>query len=184
VCNGAGDLWHHGEVLVHSECARFLPKPEAAEPSAAYEAVAAEPDGNSCKVTIVEIPATGLRYRRTFARLQLRPPAHVPEDRWRQCIADARAFIRQWGEQAQALGWDSRDLFDLHTPPANPHPSYKRLSRYDRTGLVWLLEGREVIALTDATATILNPDTGAITTYRRFNKPSYEPLGDSLGDLQ
>jgi hypothetical protein len=50
--------------------------------------------------------------------------------------------------------------------------------------LLWLLEGREVIALTESTAAIQNPDTGAITTYRRFNKPCYGPLGDSLDDLK
>jgi len=32
VCNAAGDLWHSGEVLVHQECAAFLPKAEPAEP--------------------------------------------------------------------------------------------------------------------------------------------------------
>jgi hypothetical protein len=49
-----------------------------------------------------------------------------------------------------------------------------RLSRYDVTGLCWLLEGRPVVALTADTAAIGNP-TGNITTYRRFNKPSYGP---------
>src|SRR5262249_56908557 len=39
VCNAAGDLWRHGDILVHQECASRLPKPEHAEPSAAYEAV-------------------------------------------------------------------------------------------------------------------------------------------------
>jgi hypothetical protein len=29
-----------------------------------------------------------------------------------------------------------------------------------------------------------NPATGSVTTYRRFNKPSYGPLGDSLEDLK
>jgi hypothetical protein len=171
VCNAAGDLWHYGEVLVHQECAAFLAKPEPAEPSTAYQAASAEPDGTGCKVEIVELPATGLRYRRTFA-LQLRPPAHVPEDRWRQAVEDGRAFLRQWGEAAQRLGWDSRDLFGLHAPPEQPAASYTRLSRYHATGLIWLLDGRKVLALTEITATILNPDTGTITTYRRFDKPS------------
>jgi hypothetical protein len=56
---------------------------------------------------------------------------------------------------------------------AKPHPSYRRLSRYDCTGLVWL--GHSVIALTEVTATIRNSHTGAITTYRRFNKPALGP---------
>jgi hypothetical protein len=32
-----------------------------------------------------------------------------------------------------------------------------RLSRYDETGLIWLLEGRKVLALTAETAAIHNP---------------------------
>jgi hypothetical protein len=61
VC-GAGDgLWHYGEALVHQECASQLPKPEPAEPTAAYRGVTAEPDGSGCSVAIVEIPATSLR---------------------------------------------------------------------------------------------------------------------------
>jgi hypothetical protein len=51
-------------------------------------------------------------------------------------------------------------LFGLHTPPERPHPSYRRLSRYDETGLVWLLQGRPVVALTEATAAIQG-STGA-----------------------
>jgi hypothetical protein len=65
-----------------------------------------------------------------------------------------------------------------------PHPSYSRLSRYDATGLCWLLQGKRVTALTAHTAAIENPATGRITTYRRYNKPSYGPLGDSLNDLK
>jgi len=77
----------------------------------------------------------------------------------------------------------ARDLFGLHIPPAKPHPSYARLSRYDETGLCWLLDGREVVALTEATAAIQNP-TGAITIYRRHDKPALGPVGDSLDDFK
>lgn len=184
VCNAPGDLWRYGEALVHRECTRFLPKPEPAEPSAAYRAASAEPDGTGCGVEIIELPATGLRYRRTFAHLQLKPPALVDIARWRQCVRDGSKFLARWGETAESLGWDSRDLFGLHTPPAKPHPSYQRLSRYDATGLIWLLERREVVALTEATASIRNPKTGTVTVYRKHNKPALGPLGDSLDDLK
>src|SRR5262249_26441861 len=107
------------------------------------------------------------------------PPALVEVARWQHAVEDGRRFLATWGEQAEALGWTSADLFGLHTPPERPHPSYRRLSRYDCTGLVWLLEGRPVLALTEAPAAIENP-TGTITTYRRFNKPALGPLGDSL----
>jgi hypothetical protein len=72
----------------------------------------------------------------------------------------------RWGDQAAALGWTAQDLFGLHTPPATPAPSYRRLSRYDQTGLIWLLRGRPVVALSTATAAIENA-SGSITLYRR-----------------
>jgi hypothetical protein len=81
------------------------------------------------------------------------------------------------------LGWTARDLFGLHQPPTNPAPMYRRLSRYDETGLVWLLEGREVVALTQETASIRWPG-GSVTIYRRNNKPAFGPLGDSLDDFE
>jgi hypothetical protein len=45
-----------------------------------------------------------------------------------------------------------------------------------------LLQGREVLALTEATAAIQGA-TGAVTIYRRFSKPAFGPLGDSLDDV-
>jgi hypothetical protein len=170
VCKGPNDLWHvdipSGPDLVHQECARFLPKPEPAESSLAYEATSADPAEGACSVQIVELPQAQ-RYRKAFTFLQLKPPALVPVERWRQCVEDGKRFLAKWGEQAEALNWSSADLFGLHTPPDKPHATYNRLSRYDCTGLVWQLKGREVVALTEATATIRNPHTGAITTYRR-----------------
>jgi hypothetical protein len=68
-----------------------------------------------------------------------------------------------------ALKWTELDLFGLHRVPKNPTPSYRRLSRYDETGLVWLLWGRPVVALTEATAAIEHK-TGVITIYRKNQK--------------
>jgi hypothetical protein len=147
------------------------------------EAAAAEPSSTRCKVEIVELPAAA-RYRKVFGFLQLKPPALVAEARWRLCVSDGSRFLAKWGDQAQALNWTSADLFGLHTPPERPHPSYSRLSRYDCTGLIWLLQGRPVVALTEATAAIRNPTTGNITVYRRENKPALGPVGDSLDDHQ
>jgi hypothetical protein len=64
------------------------------------------------------------------------------------------------------LGWTVTDLFGLHQPTDKPHPSYQRLSRYDCTGLIWLLRGAPAVALTDNAAAIQNP-FGSIAVYRR-----------------
>ena len=58
------------------------------------------------------------------------------------------------GRISYGLGCTAHDLFGLHPVPQKPTPNYQRLSRYDETGLIWLLEGREVIALTGDTAAI------------------------------
>jgi hypothetical protein len=123
------------------------------------------------------------RLSRTLSVLESRCPHLVPVARWQQAVEDGRRFMAQWGTQAEALGWTPRDLFGLHTPPEKLHPSYSRLSRYDETGLIWLLQGRPVVALTEASAAI-EGSTGAITIYRRFNKPALGPVGDSLDDFK
>jgi hypothetical protein len=118
-----------------------------------------------------------------FGTLCTRCPALVEPARWQLAVEDGRRFLAQWGEQAEALGWSARDLFGLDEVPASPHASYQRLSRYDRTGLIWLLQECPVVALTATTAAIKMP-TGSIVTYRKHNKPALGPLGDSLDDFK
>jgi hypothetical protein len=120
---------------------------------------------------------------RVLSALKARCPDGVPTDRWKRAVRDGQHFLSRWGEQAEALGWTAKDLFGLLPIPDRAAPWFDRLSRYDETGLVWLLRGRPVAALTEATAAIENPKTGNITVYRRFNKPGLGPLGDSLDDL-
>lgn len=119
---------------------------------------------------------------RDLNALQVECPAYVEAKRWRQAVEDARRFVAEWGEQAAALGWRADDLFGLAPIPAIPKPSFQRLSRYDLTGLVWLLGGRRIIAMTDFTAAIETVSGGTLT-YRRHNKPALGPLGDSLDDF-
>jgi hypothetical protein len=122
------------------------------------------------------------RFGRTLEALESRCPDHISADHWQQVLEDGRRFLAQWGEQAEALGWTVRDLFGLTPVPDKPRPSYRRLSRYDETGLVWLLQGRRVVALTESAAAVESL-TGAVTVYRRHHKPALGPLGDSLDDL-
>ena len=124
------------------------------------------------------------RFGRTYSSLEARCPELVPVDRWQAAVDDGRRFLARWGEQADTLGWTARDLFGLHRPPEKPHPSYRRLSRYDETGLIWLLQGQAGGGLDrKATAAIQSPTRGASLMYRRHNKPGLGPVGDSLDDF-
>jgi hypothetical protein len=117
-----------------------------------------------------------------LSELERECPDYVEAERWRQCLIDAQRFLAEWGKQAEGLGWTSRDLFGLAPVPDKPGANFQRLSRYDLTGLIWLLRGDSVIALTETTAAIRHA-AGHITTYRRFHKPAFGPLGDSLDDM-
>jgi len=123
------------------------------------------------------------RFGRSFRELERRCPDLIDYAEWQRAIESGRRFLAQWGEQAESLGWTSRDLFGLAPVPDKPAANYRRLSRYDLTGLIWLLRGDPVVALTETTAAIRHA-TGNITTYRRFHKPALGPLGDSLDDME
>jgi hypothetical protein len=86
--------------------------------------------------------------------LEYRQPDLVSAADWQQAVNDGRQFIVQWGEQAEKLGWTADELFGLHDPPEHPGPTYRRLSRYDVIGLIWLLHGRPVVDLTADRAVI------------------------------
>ena len=133
------------------------------------------------KVAKVQPPGAASPYKQVLESLECRCPDFVDAERWQQAVEDGGRFLASWGNQAHAFGWTARELFGLHTPPARPAASYSRLSRYDEIGLVWLLRGRPVIALTATTAAIQGATS--LLTYRKLNKPALGPLGDSLDDM-
>jgi hypothetical protein len=99
---------------------------------------------------------------KAYLRLRRGPPDGVDDARWRAALTDGDAFMETWGDQAEALGWTTADLFGLH--PKAP------LSRYEAMGLFWLLRGRPVMFLTRTEAIIRTP-TGATLTFRRMARP-------------
>jgi hypothetical protein len=86
-------------------------------------------------------------------------PGDVPKRYWQQFIIDARRLVK-YGTvvQAAALGWTTLDLFGCDRT--------KPFARIDQAGLLWLLNGDRLIALTENTATI-ETRTGARQTFRR-----------------
>jgi hypothetical protein len=103
-------------------------------------------------IPLGSIPAL---YADTFFGVLAEPPADVPRERWHCCIRDAVEFVDRWGEKAARLGWSAEDLFGLH--PAAP------MAQYDRMGLLWMLKGEHVVALTAIGARL----SGGLTYYRR-----------------
>ena len=98
-----------------------------------------------------------------FARLAPdRPPGDVPPRRWLRFVDDVGRFLDSpFCAVAAALGWGPLDLFgcDRERP----------FARIGQAGLLWLLNGDRLLALTENTATIAIK-TGAQQTYPR--KPS------------
>jgi hypothetical protein len=114
-------------------------------------------------------------YASALAALQAKCPGFVPEDLWHQAIADAMAFIPGWGAEAQAFGWTARELFGLPQVPERPTANYSRLSRVDEAGLLWLVRGRPVIALT-STEAVVRSHSGGQLTFRRLREPTPESV--------
>jgi hypothetical protein len=77
---------------------------------------------------------------------------------WSQFVRDARRFLEEWGAEAARLGWSAEDLFGVH--PLAPE------ARYDVMGIVPLIRGNEVIAISKHRATIRTPGGGLLTYYR------------------
>lgn len=104
-------------------------------------------------------------------------PTSIPAARWQQVLSDAAAFIATWAEQADAMGWTEYDLFAV---PPGPE-------RWLRSGLIALLRGRPVIAITADAITIANP-RGDPNRYRRSENKGAVMLWDrrayseNLGD--
>ena len=94
--------------------------------------------------------------------VETKPPVRVSAHTWEGKIAHARRFCDRLGLQAEALGWNSSDLFALH--PDAP------LSRYDAMGAAFLgIDGEPVAISADAVAIITK--SGARQTARRIHIP-------------
>jgi hypothetical protein len=93
-----------------------------------------------------------------------RPLEGVPVGRWQTFVTDAARFLAgPFAERASALGWTALDLFGCDDS--------RPFARLDKAGLIWLLNGNRLAALTADTAVILT-GTGTRHTYRRPSEPS------------
>jgi hypothetical protein len=90
--------------------------------------------------------------------LAMPPHADWPEAAWKTLQNDALAFLRERAAQAYALGWKALDLFGVHATASR--------ARLDGMGLVPLLNGRPITAMSENSAAI-TAASGGVQTYRR-----------------
>jgi hypothetical protein len=114
-----------------------------------------EDDGSERQTSAAELHDVPEPFAEAFATIQVAPPADVPQRRWEMFVEDSRRFLNAWGKQAANLGWSITDLFALD--PTKP------MERYDRQGLLWMLKGEEVTALSSTEARL----SGGLAYYRK-----------------
>jgi hypothetical protein len=96
------------------------------------------------------------------------PPRTYPVRAWQQLVVDAQRFLNAWALQAAALGWADWELFGCHRRAP--------WGRIQGMGLVLLLRGDEIAALTETEA-VIRTRTGARQTY-------YRQLRDPLHSME
>ena len=123
-------------------------------------------DSHEERAAIIEHDGGAPReWAEALARLD---PACAPRDvspkRWLRFIDDCGRFLDEgWAERAEALGWGPLDLFGCDR--------IKPIARLDRAGLLWLIDGRRLLALTADTAAIATASGGCLTFRRCPNEP-------------
>ena len=106
-----------------------------------------------CPPGVPEAWTQGVADLRAMAR-----PASCPDAKWQTLREDAYRFLRDHAARAHGLGWTALDLFGVH--PAKPW------ARFDAMGLVPLLNGAMVVALSDSEA-VIEKSNGTRLVFRR-----------------
>ena len=102
-----------------------------------------------------------------------KPLADVPQMRWQCFIEDCGHFLAGgWASRAAELGWEALDLFGCNRE--------RPFARIDRLGLLWLLNGRKIVALTAGTAIMETPTDGRQTCARSAVKAGHLVLAWEL----
>jgi hypothetical protein len=74
-------------------------------------------------------------------------------------LHDAARFLDRWSSTARSMGWTALDLFGAH--PTRP------AVRFDVMGLLLLIRGGEVVALSAESASIRRPSGAVLRFFRR-----------------
>ena len=94
------------------------------------------------------------------ATLDAKAPPDCSAERWSKALHGLQSFVSKgWGDQAALLGWTTVELYRV--PPL--------WSRIDLTGAAFLIGGRRVIAVTEASILIETP-SGSRLKFRRVGR--------------
>jgi hypothetical protein len=100
-----------------------------------------------------------------FARLCVMPRhPDFTEDRWQSLIDDAGTFMDRWAVTVAAKGWTALEVFGVD--------NRKPYARIDQMGLIPLLGGKDVIAVSADSVTIQSFTGVRQTIFRGNNKKS------------
>ena len=117
------------------------------------------PDGGAAQ------PGIPAHWCQGVLRLSIMPPPRTyPAQAWQQLISDAERFLDSWGAQAAAFGWPAWELFGCHRRAP--------WGRIQGMGLVLLLRGKELAALTATEAVIRS----ATDTHQNYYRKRFDPL--------
>ena len=95
-----------------------------------------------------------------FARLTVEPPPDgISIETWSAVVDDAARFLDDWGRKAAALGWSATDVFGLSIQPPR--------IRSEMAGLLPLVAGGTVVAISSASATIRSRSGDEVVWLRR-----------------
>jgi hypothetical protein len=118
-------------------------------------------EGFEERAAIIEANGVPREWAEGYAILCTMPcPISYSPQQWEQLVNDGGLFLDKWGHESATLGWKATDVFGVD-PDAPNH-------RYDGMGLVPLLHGRPVIAITSNIARIDCGKGNYLTFYRKM----------------
>lgn len=95
-----------------------------------------------------------------YAELLAMPcPEKIDRARWQRFLSDCGRFLDTLAESAASFGWKAHDLFSV--------AGGESFARVQLAGLLWLLNGEAIVALT-ADDAVIRTKSGAVQTYRRI----------------
>ena len=102
------------------------------------------------------------------------PPEDMAPESWMLFLASCDAFMAgPWPGKAASMGWTAHNLFGCD--------NLKPVERVDRMGLLWLLRGGRIVALTSESAVIEMPSGSRLTYQVKHTRDPGDVLAWELG---